>query len=146
MQKIEDGGPSKRPSASVRRLDFLKIKICTNLTQDLVGLPALSRLGKCQRVRELALRPAADSSPWKESKRTVYMMSKRGSTTGEVVCLSLPSIRSWESNNAAIRINPSPCEPTRTWQGPTLQFQWYRRPRTREGEAATKSMRSPNAY
>ena len=61
MQKIEDGGPSKQPSASVRRLDFLKMKICTNLTQDLVGLPALSRLGKCQRVRELALRPAADS-------------------------------------------------------------------------------------
>ena len=59
------------PSASVKGLCFLKMKICTKLTQDYVGLPALSRLGKCQWVRELAKLWVADSSPWKESILTM---------------------------------------------------------------------------
>ena len=95
MQKIEDGGPSKRPSASVRRLEFLKIKICTNNAGS--RRPACvitswemskgSRVGSATDSRQLAVD--------KVQKDGLYDVQKGGSTTGEVVCLSLPSIRSW---------------------------------------------------
>ena len=56
---------------------------------------------KCHKVRELAGPSVADNMPWKDLKCSPYTSEKRGLTTGEVVCLSLPSTRSWGTKNSA---------------------------------------------